>query len=402
MDASRFARVREIFHAALGAHGDERATILDQACGDDSELRAEVDALLAADNRDTGSFLPGRGAKIVPTSIDGYAIERELGRGGMGTVYLARAPETGRRVALKLLHPWLHVATSGLARFRQEAEAGLAIRNEHVVRTLALSPVDRQGEQYLVMEYVEGRTLRELLESIGRVPEQLLREITRQIARGLRAIHGAGLLHRDLKPENVMITNDQRVRIMDLGIAKMQERSVALTQEGQFVGSLAYAAPEQFEGAPVDERSDLYSLGVVLYELASGSNPFRHDEPFAALARAPGATPGAARRRRTRHVAVFFRGGRCPPRERPRGPHRNRRRARTHRGRCRGRDLVATQTARTRTTPFIRLGSARLGVRRARRGARGAAARVDARGRGRRRGRAHRGRSRQRQDATPE
>ena len=128
------------------------------------------------------------------------------------------------------------------------------------------------------MEYVEGRTLRALLEDLGTVPEALVREIGRQVAEGLAAIHEAGVVHRDVKPENVLITDDHRVRIMDLGVARIQDASVALTQEGQFAGSLLYAAPEQLRRGTVGPAADLYALGVVLHELATGRNPFRAED----------------------------------------------------------------------------------------------------------------------------
>jgi serine/threonine-protein kinase len=135
------------------------------------------------------------------------------------------------------------------------------------------------GYDLLVMEYVEGRTLR----GLGPAPEPLLRDIARQCAAGLAAIHDAGIVHRDLKPENIVLTADGRVRIMDLGIAKVHDASVMLTRTGQFLGSLPYAAPEQCDGREVGPAADLYALGVVLHELATGQNPFRGETPAAIL-----------------------------------------------------------------------------------------------------------------------
>jgi len=215
-----------------------------------------------------------------------YRLLRELGSGGMGTVYLAEAgPEAlgldeGQRVAVKLVHPQL-VSTPGFfKRFMREAEVGKRIRHENVVRTLDVDATDFEGKTvlFLVMEYVEGGTLRRLLQELGHVPEGLLREIALQVSAGLAAIHREGIVHRDLKPENVLITNDNQVRIMDLGVAKLQEASVAITKEGQFAGSFLYAAPEQFRSEQVGPPVDLYSLGVMLYELATGENPFRADD----------------------------------------------------------------------------------------------------------------------------
>jgi len=154
-----------------------------------------------------------------------------------------------------------------------------------VVRTLDVDAtmVDDKQVNYMVMEYVEGKSLRELIHDLTTVPETLLREVALQMAAGVAAIHSSGIVHRDLKPENVLITGDHRIRIMDLGVAKLQEASVALTKEGQFAGSFLYAAPEQFGGAPVGPAADLYSLGVVLYELATGQNPFRRDDAAAVI-----------------------------------------------------------------------------------------------------------------------
>jgi len=209
-----------------------------------------------------------------------YRILSELGSGGMGKVYLAQ--EGGaEKVALKVVHPHLLETPEFLQRFLREAEFGRKVDHQNVVRTLAVDTAVYEGRQihFMVMEYVEGRSLRRLLRDLGTVPEAFLREITLQVADGLAAIHAAGIVHRDLKPENVLITDDQHVRIMDLGVAKLQEASVALTSAGHFVGSLLYAAPEQFRLQEVGPPADLYSLGVMLYEFATGSNPFRRDDP---------------------------------------------------------------------------------------------------------------------------
>lgn len=135
-----------------------------------------------------------------------------------------------------------------------------------------------------MLEYVHGRTLREILAELGPLPEALVREVGAQVARGLSAIHDRGIVHRDLKPENILITDDHRVRIMDLGVAKVLDDSLSLTREGGFAGSLPYASPEQVSGKEVGPASDLYSLGVLLYELVAGANPFRREDAPATIA----------------------------------------------------------------------------------------------------------------------
>lgn len=205
-----------------------------------------------------------------------YRLCERLGDGGMGTVFRATVEGTGASVAVKVIHPHLQRESGFRARFEREAELGRRVDHVNVVRTLGAEIV-RQGDEetaVLVMEYVEGRTLRALLAELGRVPESLLRELASQIAAGLRSIHEAGIIHRDLKPENVLITHDDQVRIMDLGVARPVRPTSPLTKEGLFAGSLLYAAPEQLRGATPGTAADQYGLGLILYELATGLHPF--------------------------------------------------------------------------------------------------------------------------------
>jgi len=204
----------------------------------------------------------------------------------MATVYLAE--RDGDRVALKLLHRHLLGEGSFHERFRREAEVGTRIRHPNIVRTLDYGVAGEDGDDdYLVMEYVEGQTLRGMLDELGRIPEGLCRHIAREITHALVAIHAAGIIHRDLKPENIIVTSDEVVKVMDLGVAFLADQAIRLSLTGQFVGSIFYAAPEQIQGGGknIDYRVDLYQLGVVLYELACGRHPYRAEDLREALRR---------------------------------------------------------------------------------------------------------------------
>jgi tetratricopeptide (TPR) repeat protein len=234
-------------------------------------------------------------AALVPlgpgTVLGPYRLGREIGRGGMGVVYEAFGVREGSggpreaRLAIKVLLPETMASAGVRERFLREARIGLSLVHDNVVRTLDVGEDATRGAtvHWLALEYVEGRTLRRLLEEMGTVPEALVREIARQAARGLAALHDAGIVHRDLKPENLLLADDRRLRIMDLGVAKSAAGGPSLTTDGQFVGSLRYAAPEQCDGSVVGPAADLYALGVVLYELLAGAPPFDGDAPLAIL-----------------------------------------------------------------------------------------------------------------------
>ncbi|MHC4959333.1 MAG: protein kinase domain-containing protein [Planctomycetota bacterium] len=284
MDAERYQRVRRLLDEVSSLPEGERVDFL--ATIEDKAVRDHVTRLLGVAAVDTAEIFPGLGTPEItmPETIDGYRVGEEIGRGGMGIVYAA-VDESDRIVALKVLPAAPGAAPGSGARFEREARAGALIDHPNVVRTLGTGtfPVNGIPIPYLAMEFVAGRTLRELQAELDRVPEGLLREIARQVALGLQAIHGAGIVHRDIKPENLLITDDEVVRIMDLGIAKLRDATFGLTIQGQFLGSLHYASPEQCEGDDVGPAADLYALGVTLYELATGINPFRREQPVAAL-----------------------------------------------------------------------------------------------------------------------
>lgn len=221
-----------------------------------------------------------------------YQIVRELGTGGMGTVYLGTVresgagqfgdlPAEGERVAIKAFHPHLVGTDDFAGRFRREAKIGAQLRHPNVVHTFDAGTAPLRGHEtsYLAMEFVEGQTLRDLIAELGRVPEDLGVTVARQVCDGLASIHAAGITHRDLKPENVIITDDHRVKLMDLGVAKVRDASIRLSLTGQFLGSVHYASPEQFrDPESVDARTDLYALGILIHEMLTGTNPFYHQD----------------------------------------------------------------------------------------------------------------------------
>ncbi len=241
----------------------------------------------------SSTFTPGQ-------SIGAYKVIRELGSGGMGRVYLASPRDSNdenEAVAVKVVHRHLLERAGFFKRFLREAEVGKSVRHPNVVRTLDVDAVIQDGEQvnFLVTEYVEGRTLRSLLDDYGTLPDALLREIAVQVTRGLVAIHEQGIVHRDLKPENVLITEDDQIRIMDLGVAHLQEVSARITGENEFMGSLTYGAPEQFRSEPVGPSADLYSLGVLMLELLTGKNPFHAESSAEVITAHLGLVPQSPR-----------------------------------------------------------------------------------------------------------
>jgi len=231
--------------------------------------------------------------ELIGKQLGDYRIGPELGKGGMGTVYRAEAladgPAGGRgsAVAIKVFHAHLVQEASAFERFRREAEIGRRIRHPHVVRTfdIGFADVDGQRVHYMVMELIDGQTLSGLLAELGTVPAHLLFQIADQALDALAAIHERGIIHRDIKPQNIVITPDHRVLLMDLGVARLQAEGQTLTQAGEFVGSIAYAAPEQFLPTErIGARVDLYAFGMVLFELAAGRGPYETQDLSAVLA----------------------------------------------------------------------------------------------------------------------
>ncbi len=210
---------------------------------------------------------------MIGQTISHYKILEKLGEGGMGVVYKAEDTKLDRLVALKFLPRNVNASEQDKARFTQEAKAAAALNHPNVCSIIDIQ--DHEGQMFIIMEFVDGQTLRQKLESVSL--KQAI-DIGIQIADGLAAAHEKGIVHRDIKPENIMIRKDGIAQIMDFGLAKLRSggsKVTRLTKEGSTVGTAGYMSPEQVQGQDTDHRSDIFSYGVLLYELLSGQLPFK-------------------------------------------------------------------------------------------------------------------------------
>ena len=208
-----------------------------------------------------------------------YEVEEELGRGGMAKVYRGTDTVLGRPVAVKILAPQFTDDPSFVNRFRREAQAAARLNHPNLVSVYDTGSDD--GVHFIVMEYVEGRTLADYLAGGGRIMPQRAIEIAEAVSQALTAAHAQGVIHRDIKPGNIMITPSGDVKVADFGIARVIAGAETIAQTAAVLGTAAYLSPEQAQGQPVDQRSDLYSLGCVLYEMVAGRPPFTGDSPVA-------------------------------------------------------------------------------------------------------------------------
>src|SRR5262245_21077343 len=325
MESDRWASIERLYHAALEREPAEREAFLDEACAGDEMLRRQVAALLACDGQSPG-FIESPAVEVAARAlaanlslseeaetlaiklspqIGAYQILAPLGRGGMGEVHLALDTRLRRKVAIKLLPAEFTADTGRVRRFEQEARAASALNHPNIitVHEIGEAPIQDGNRRYIVTEYVEGETLRQRMNGAPRQKMNLSEaiDVASQIAAALSAAHEAGIAHRDIKPENVMLRRDGIVKVLDFGLAKLTEPSAPAldsprgdspevdskdstliknsTASGVVMGTPRYMSPEQARGEKVDARTDIFSLGVTLYEMITGRTPFMGETP---------------------------------------------------------------------------------------------------------------------------
>jgi TolB-like protein/Tfp pilus assembly protein PilF len=297
---ARFQTIEQIFLAAVEQQPDQISAFLDTACNGDEALRREVEVLLASDQR-AGHFIEKsavglatkiiqnqQGDSLVGQTIDHYKISESIGAGGMGEVYLATDVVAGRKAALKLLPLRFTGDAARLKRFQQEAHAVVALNHPNILTIYEIG--EDHSIHYIASELIEGETLRQRL-TRGRIQLSEAVDIAIQVASALAAAHQAGIVHRDIKPENIMLRPDGYAKVLDFGIAKLAEQEVPTTMPrdealllvetnlGSILGTVRYMSPEQARGGHVDKTTDIWSLGVVLYEMLTGQAPFTGGTP---------------------------------------------------------------------------------------------------------------------------
>ncbi len=298
MSTDAWQRAERVFAEARALPAEARSAFVDRECGADDALRRDVLALLDAE-ADAGSFMErpaldtlaasvaSEGWRLQPGErIGAYTVVRLLGAGGAGEVWRARDDRLARDVAIKVLLPHYSSDRERLLRFAEEAHTAGALNHSNILTVYDVG--EHRGIPYLVSECLEGQSLRQRIEGGPIKPEEAVR-VTIGIARGLAAAHARAIVHRDLKPENTFIRSDGTVKILDFGLAKLQSSleehrgAPTHTVTGVILGTAGYMSPEQIKNEPVDGRSDLFSVGVMLYEMLTGRNPFRGGNTFETL-----------------------------------------------------------------------------------------------------------------------
>src|SRR5262252_443796 len=305
MKHERWQRLNDLFQSALERAPEEQPAFLKEACQGDEELRRAVERLVVAD-KCVENFIESPAFEIAPellttnsagTSvgewIGHYRVESLIGIGGMGEVYLARDEQLGRKVALKFLPARLTADETQLSRFKSEARAASALNHPNILTVYEISTDGNR--QFIATEFIEGVTLRASLAD-GRMNLRAALDIAVQVVSALAAAHEAGVVHRDIKPENIMLRPDGYVKVLDFGIAKLTEEGLTSedhelaatallqTRPNLILGTVRYMSPEQARGQKVDARSDIWSLGVVLYEMVGGIPPFPGETPSDCIA----------------------------------------------------------------------------------------------------------------------
>jgi serine/threonine protein kinase len=288
MDSQRWKQIDEIFHAALERDPPARAAFLTEACKEDESLRAEIEALIASHEKESSLFeTPASDlaaefmAKDQKETIAHYQILKKIGSGGMGEVYLAEDTRLNRKVALKLLPSEFTNDRDRVRRFEREAKTASSLNHPNILTIYDIGQFN--SSSFIASEYIDGETLRQRMRE-SKMPLKEILAISIQVAEALDAAHGAGIIHRDIKPENIMIRSDGYAKVLDFGLAKLtktkklsessQLETVAKTEVGVVLGTIRYMSPEQARGLNIDARTDLFSFGVVLYEMISGKVPF--------------------------------------------------------------------------------------------------------------------------------
>jgi len=309
----RWTEIEALFHRAAECDPERRVALLDDSCSDDSELRREVEALLSRDESARGhvqaavhSEFKDIGYPLTGTVISHYRILDGLGGGGMGLVYRAEDIKLGRRVAIKFLPEESAKNPAALGRFQREARSASALEHPNICPIYEFG--EHEGQLFLVMQLLEGQTLRELISAAGLgkspLPFDKFLDFAVQIADGLDAAHRKGIIHRDIKPANIFVTSQGQVKILDFGLAKLtrgtgglylesheqepvlidpkdgqatQPPDPMLSRTGVAMGTAGYMSPEQARGENLDARTDLFSFGLVLYEMTTGQRAFQGD-----------------------------------------------------------------------------------------------------------------------------
>lgn len=300
--SDRWRQIETLYHSARGKKPEDLTSYLELACGADEELRREIESLLAQEERAV-KFLetdePGAFGSAVAGSVPAgeqigpYVILDFLQKGGMGEVYRARDVRLDRTVAIKFLPRAVAAAPDALERFQREVRAASALNHPRICTVHDVG--EHQSRPFFVMELLEGQSLRDRIAGkVMAIPE--VTDLGMQICDALQAAHAKGIIHRDIKPANIFVTSSGQIKILDFGLAKlaakphsaagasMSETTATITgsvnsRPGSLMGTLAYLSPEQARGEDVDTRTDLFSFGIVLYEMATGKPPFHGESP---------------------------------------------------------------------------------------------------------------------------